>query len=210
MLKIESISKSFKNRIVFKDVSFNCEPGKIYGFIGPNGCGKSVLFKVICGFLTTESGTINYKNKILGIDMDFLPSLGVLIEKPGFIENYTHIQNLQYLASIQNKISTSEIIDVIKKVGLDSKLKQKVKNYSLGMRQRLGIAQAIMEEQEIIILDEPFNGLDKDGQKEVKLLINDLRKKNRIILLTSHIEGDIDELADVAYEFVGNTLKQIK
>lgn len=201
MLVVNNISKCFKDNIIFEDVSFTCYPGKIYGFVGGNGCGKSVMFKIIAGFLKANSGSVVYNNQEVGKDIDFLPDLGVLIEKPGFIEEYTHIQNLLYLASIKKIINKEKIKEYLLKVGLNPNLKQKVKNYSLGMRQRLGICQAIMEDQKIIILDEPFNGLDKEGQLEIKTIIHELKSANKIVLLTSHIEGDIDELADEVYEF---------
>lgn len=174
-----------------------------------NGCGKSVMFKIISGFLRATSGSVFYNNKEVGKDIDFLPDLGVLIEKPGFIEEYTHVQNLLYLASIKNKIGKKEIKKFLLEVGLDPDLKQKVKNFSLGMRQRLAICQAIMEDQKIIILDEPFNGLDKSGQLDMKQLIKKLRDRDKIVLLTSHIEGDIDELADEIYEFVDGSIVKI-
>lgn len=201
MLEVKNISKHFKDNIIFENVSFSCQPGRIYGFIGSNGCGKSVMFKIIAGFLKANSGSIIYNNQEVGKDIDFLPDLGVLIEKPGFIEDYTHMQNLLYLASIKKKINKEKIKEYLLKVGLNPNLKLKVKNYSLGMRQRLGICQAIMEDQKVIILDEPFNGLDKDGQLEIKSIINELKASNKIVLLTSHIEGDINELADEVYEF---------
>lgn len=201
MLVVNNISKHFKDNIIFENVSFSCQPGKIYGFVGSNGCGKSVLFKIIAGFLKANSGSVLYNNQEIGKDIDFLPELGVLIEKPGFIEDYTHFQNLIYLASVNKKINKDKIKEYLIKVRLDPNLKQKVKNYSLGMRQRLGICQAIMEDQKVIILDEPFNGLDKDGQAEIKSIINELKANNKIVLLTSHIEGDIDQLADEVFEF---------
>ncbi|WP_416325166.1 ABC transporter ATP-binding protein [[Eubacterium] hominis] len=209
MLKIEHLSKKFKNHIVIDDINIELDYGKIYGFIGANGSGKSVFFKLLCGFLKPNKGTVLFNGKQIGKDLDFIPDLGVLIERPGFIENYNQFQNLKYLASIRNKISDDEIKRYISLVGLDINNKDKVKNFSLGMRQRLAIAQAIMEDQKIIVLDEPFNGLDKKGRKEIKNLLITLKSKDRIILLTSHIEGDIEELADSVYEFNNATLTQI-
>ena len=139
--------------------------------------------------------------KVIGKDIDFLPELGVLIEKPGFIENYTQFENLKYLAQINNTIHDEDIKAALERVGLDSDNNEKVKNFSLGMRQRLAIAQAIMEKQKIIILDEPFNGLDKQGVAQIKQLLLELKSPNRLILLTSHIAGDIEELSDVIFEF---------
>ena len=157
--------------------------------------------KTICGFLKADRGTITIDDKVIGKDIDFLPDLGVLIEKPGFIENYTQFENLRYLAQINKIIDDNDIIAALKVVGLNPDNKEKVKNFSLGMRQRLAIAQAIMEDQKIIILDEPFNGLDKQGVARIKRLLLKLKSPDRLILLTSHISGDIEELSDYIFEF---------
>ncbi len=201
MLKITDLSKKFRKRTVLNNINSELEFGNIYGFTGPNGSGKSVFFKVICGFLKADSGTVSLDGRVLGRDMDFLPELGVLIEKPGFIENYSQFENLKYLAQINNIITDEEITAALKRVGLDPANREKVKNFSLGMRQRLGIAQAIMENQKILILDEPFNGLDKQGAAQIKRLLLELKSPERLILLTSHIAGDIEELADFVFEF---------
>ena len=209
MLKISGLSKSFKKKKVLKNINIEMNYGNIYGFVGENGSGKSVFFKVICGFLKSDKGKVVINNKIIGKDIDFLPDLGVLIEKPGFIEEYNQYQNLKYLAQIKKKIGDKEINDILEIVGLDLENKDKVKNFSLGMRQRLGIAQAIMENQKIIILDEPFNGLDKSGRNEIKEIILHLKSKNRLIMITSHIDGDIDDLADYCYSFKNGELKLV-
>ncbi len=210
MLEIKGLVKKFKNKIILDDINLKMDYGNIYGFIGTNGSGKSVFFKVICGFLKASKGSITINNKKIGKDLDFLPDLGVLIEKPGFIEEYDQFQNLKYLAKIKNKIDDKRINEILKLVGLDLNNKNKVKNFSLGMRQRLGIAQAIMEDQKIIILDEPFNGLDKEGAKQIKQLILKLKSPERLIMLTSHIEGDIDTLADHIYEFSDGKIISVK
>ena len=201
MLKITDLSKKFRKRTVLNNINSELEFGNIYGFTGANGSGKSVFFKVICGFLKADSGTVSLDGRVLGRDMVFLPELGVLIEKPGFIENYSQFENLKYLAQINNIITDEEITAALKRVGLDPANREKVKNFSLGMRQRLGIAQAIMEDQKILILDEPFNGLDKQGAAQIKRLLLELKSPERLILLTSHIAGDIEELADFVFEF---------
>lgn len=200
MLEVRNLSKRFGKKWVLNDISLQLNKGHIYGFVGPNGCGKSVLFKVICGFIKADKGAVLYEGKKVGRDMDFLPSLGVLIEKPVFIEEYNQFQNLKYLARIRNEIDDKMIRTCINTVGLDPKNKEKVRNFSLGMRQRLGIAQAIMERPDILILDEPFNGLDRDGRREVSRIINDYVTDDKIVLLTSHIDGDMDQLADKIYE----------
>lgn len=210
MLEIKGLTKKFKQRTVLRDINLSLKFGNIYGFIGANGSGKSVFFKTICGFLKPDKGTVTVNDKTIGKEIDFLPSLGVVIEKPGFIENYNQFDNLKYLAQINNIIDDKKIIEVIRRVGLDINNKEKVKTFSLGMRQRLAIAQAIMEDQKIIILDEPFNGLDKNGCNQIKNLLMELKSPDRLILLTSHIEGDIDSLSDYIFEFSDGKISLVK
>lgn len=210
MLEIKGLTKKFKQRTVLRDINLSLKFGNIYGFIGANGSGKSVFFKTICGFLKPDKGTVTVNGKTIGKEIDFLPSLGVVIEKPGFIENYNQFDNLKYLAQINNIIDDKKIIEVIHRVGLDINNKEKVKTFSLGMRQRLAIAQAIMEDQKIIILDEPFNGLDKNGCNQIKNLLMELKSPDRLILLTSHIEGDIDSLSDYIFEFCDGKISLLK
>ncbi|MCI9143446.1 MAG: ATP-binding cassette domain-containing protein [Lachnospiraceae bacterium] len=206
MLKTDGLCKKFKKRVVLDHVDLELNFGNIYGFTGANGSGKSVFFKIICGFLKADSGTVSLDGKVIGKDMDFLPELGVLIEKPGFIENYTQFENLKYLAQIKGIINDEDIKAALELVGLNPANHDKVKNFSLGMRQRLAIAQAIMENQKIIILDEPFNGLDKQGTEQIKHLLMDLKSPDRLILLTSHISGDIEELSDFIFEFTAGKI----
>ena len=210
MLEIKGLTKKFKQRTVLRDINLSLKFGNIYGFIGANGSGKSVFFKIICGFLKPDKGTVTVNGKTIGKEIDFLPSLGVVIEKPGFIENYNQFDNLKYLAQINNIIDDKKILEVIHRVGLDINNKEKVKTFSLGMRQRLAIAQAIMEDQKIIILDEPFNGLDKNGCNQIKNLLMELKSPDRLILLTSHIEGDIDSLSDYIFEFSDGKISLVK
>ena len=201
MLKITNLSKKFKKRMILDDINLELTFGNIYGFIGANGSGKSVFFKTICGFLKADGGTVALNDEVIGKDIDFLPELGVLIEKPGFSEKYTQFENLKYLAQINNTVHDEDIKATLEMVGLNPDNNEKVKNFSLGMRQRLAIAQAIMEKQKIIILDEPFNGLDKQGAAQIKQLLLELKSPDRLILLTSHIAGDIEELSDYIFEF---------
>ena len=210
MLEIKGLTKKFKQRTVLRDINLSLKFGNIYGFIGANGSGKSVFFKIICGFLKPDKGTVTVNGKTIGKEIDFLPSLGVVIEKPGFIENYNQFDNLKYLAQINNIIDDKKIIEVLHRVGLDINNKEKVKTFSLGMRQRLAIAQAIMEDQKIIILDEPFNGLDKNGCNQIKNLLMELKSPDRLILLTSHIEGDIENLSDYIFEFSDGKMSLVK
>lgn len=200
VVKVEHVSMVFGEEMVLKDVSFEFEEGKIYGIIGNNGSGKTVLMKCICGFLVPTRGKIFVNYKQVGKDVDFPEDMGIIIETPGFLPNLTGFKNLELLASIQNKIGADVIRETLEKVGLDCKSKKPVAKYSLGMRQRLGIAQAIMEDPSILILDEPFNGLDKKGVAHIHQLILELKNRNKTIILSSHSQNDIDVLCDVVCE----------
>ena len=200
VIKVEHVSMVFGEETVLKDVSFEFEEGKIYGIIGNNGSGKTVLMKCICGFLVPTRGKIFVNYKQVGKDVDFPEDMGIIIETPGFLPNLTGFKNLELLASIQNKIGVDVIRETLEKVGLDYKSKKPVAKYSLGMRQRLGIAQAIMEDPSILILDEPFNGLDKKGVAHIHKLILELKNRNKTIILSSHSQNDIDVLCDVVCE----------
>lgn len=200
IVKLDSVSKSFKKDSVLTDVSVEFEQGKIYGIVGKNGAGKTVLFKVIAGFLRPTSGHVYVKDKEIGVNSDFAEDIGLIIETPGFLSQYSAYKNLEYLASIRNKITEKEIREAIRLVGLDDKSKKKVGKFSLGMRQRLGIAQAIMENPDYLILDEPFNGLDQDGVEDVHQLLQKLKKEGKCILLASHSATDISKACDEVYK----------
>ena len=199
IVKLDSVSKSFKKDSVLTDVSVEFEQGKIYGIVGKNGAGKTVLFKVIAGFLRPTSGHVYVKDKEIGVNSDFAEDIGLIIETPEFLSQYSAYKNLEYLASIRNKITEKEIREAIRLVGLDDKSKKKVGKFSLGMRQRLGIAQAIMENPELIILDEPMNGLDKNGIAIVKDLLRKLKEEGKTIIMASHYAEDM-EICDEVFE----------
>ena len=205
---IEGVTKRFGEDLVLKKVDLILEKGKVYGIVGNNGSGKTVLMKCICGFLPPTAGTIRVFGKRIGVDRDFPESLGLIIETPGFLTNQTGIQNLKILADLNRKIGETEIRQVLKMVGLDPDMKKPVGKYSLGMRQRLGIAQAIMEDPKFLILDEPFNGLDKNGVAEIRSLLLELKKEGKTILLASHNEEDIRILCDRVYEMDGGVLTE--
>ncbi len=207
-VEIEGVTKRFREDLVLKKVDLILERGKVYGIVGNNGSGKTVLMKCICGFLPPTAGTIRVFGKRIGVDRDFPESLGLIIETPGFLTNQTGIQNLKILADLNRKIGETEIRQVLKKVGLDPDMKKPVGKYSLGMRQRLGIAQAIMEDPKFLILDEPFNGLDKNGVAEIRSLLLELKKEGKTILLASHNEEDIRILCDRVYEMDGGVLTE--
>ncbi len=200
IISVQGVSKDFGHERVLHDITRDFVRGKIHGIVGNNGSGKTVLMKCICGFLIPTEGKIFVHGKQVGREVDFPPGLGVIIETPGFLPNVSGIRNLEILASLQKKVGLREIAASIRRVGLDPELKKPVGKYSLGMRQRLGIAQAIMEDPELLILDEPLNGLDKHGVKEMRDLILGLKEDGKTILLASHNQGDIDALCDTVCE----------
>lgn len=208
-IEISRVTKYFGPDQVLKEINLFLERGRVYGIVGNNGSGKTVLMKCICGFLTTTTGTIRVFGKQIGKDVDFPESLGVIIETPGFLTNLTGRRNLEILADMQKKISKADIRLVLEKVGLDPDMKKPVAKYSLGMRQRLGIAQAIMEDPELLILDEPFNGLDKNGVAEIRKVLLELKAAGRTVLLASHNEEDIRILCDEVYEMDGGVLRKL-
>lgn len=195
-IQVTSVYKSFGKEQVLKDVSFSIPPGSIYGVVGNNGSGKTVLMKCICGFMKCDRGRILVGGKHVGKEVDFPDRLGVIIETPGFITNLSGYKNLKILASLKGRITKKEIRETMRRVGLDPDMKKPVAKYSLGMRQRLGIAQAIMEEPEVLVLDEPFNGLDRYGVVEIRELLKELKAGGKSILLASHNAQDIKELCD--------------
>lgn len=200
MIVLENVSKTFKDKTVLQPLDLTVERGTITGFIGRNGSGKTVLFKLICGLLLPSTGSVTVDGVRLGKDADFAPDTGVLIETPGFIGYESGLRNLRDLAAIRKKINVEQVKDAIRAVGLDPEDKKRVGKYSLGMRQRLGIAQAIMEDPSLLILDEPMNGLDKDGVADMRILFRALRNEGKTILLASHSAEDIDLLCDAVYE----------
>ncbi len=199
-IKVEHIYKSFGKDTVLQDVSLSIEPGQIFGVVGNNGSGKTVLMKCICGFLRPDKGKVMVNGQQVGKDCDFPDSMGLIIETPGFIPNLSGFQNLKILAALKGKIGRKEIKESIFRVGLDPDMRKPVAKYSLGMRQRLGIAQAIMEDPDVLILDEPFNGLDKAGVAHMRELVKELKNQGKSILLASHNVQDIEELCDDVHE----------
>ena len=200
IIKVDKVIKKFGSDIALNNVSIEFERGKIYGIVGRNGSGKTVLFKTIIGFLKPASGRVIVDGKEIGKDTDFADNIGIIIETPGFLSSYSGYKNLEYLASIKNSIEKKEIKESMERVGLDPNSKKKVGKYSLGMRQRLGIAQAIMENPDILILDEPMNGLDNQGVEDVREILLNLKDEGKSIILASHNKEDIEVLCDEVYE----------
>ena len=209
-ISIRNVTKKFGPDIVLNNISHDFEEHKIHGIVGNNGSGKTVLMKCICGFIFPSQGEILVRYKRVGKEMDFPDNLGIIIETPGFLPNLSGYKNLEILASLKKKITRTAIFETIKRVGLDPEAKKPVGKYSLGMRQRLGIAQAIMENPSILILDEPLNGLDKTGVKDMRTLIKDLRSNGKTIILASHNQADIDELCDSVCEMDAGILTVIR
>lgn len=207
-IEIKGLRKSFKGQTVLQDVNVSFETGKIHGIIGRNGSGKTVLFKLIAGFLIPDCGQII----VDGIELKpaMRREMGILIEKPGFLEHLNAFKNLSLLASIQHRITDQDVRDAITTVGLDPKDKKLVGKFSLGMKQRLGIAQAIMEKPSLLILDEPMSGLDKNGVAEMRKLFLDLKEKGVTILLSSHYAEDIDALCDTVCEMDRGVLASLQ
>ncbi len=208
VIQIEHAVKEFKETTALKDVSVNFESGKIYGLVGRNGSGKTVLLKCICGFIPLTSGTIRVDGKIIGKEIEVPEDVGIIIEEPGFLPNYSGMQNLKFLAALKGKVDTEKLDNILTLVGLDAQSKKKVGKYSMGMRQRLGIAQAIMEEPHILVLDELMNGLDEKGVNEIRGLLLNLKSKDRTIIITSHNAEDINILCDEVYEMDGGIMER--
>ena len=209
-IRVEGVYKRFGTDTVLKDVSRSFERGRIHGIVGNNGSGKTVLMKCICGFLIPDGGSITVNGERVGVDVDFPHDMGLIIETPGFLPNITGVKNLEILASLNKKIGLREIAASMRAVGLDPSMNKPVGKYSLGMRQRLGIAQAIMEDPALLILDEPLNGLDKHGVAEMRQLIKGLKEQGKTILLASHNQGDIDELCDTVCEMDAGVMTIIR
>lgn len=199
-IRVEHLWKSFKKRVALEDVSLRCESGKIYGIVGYNGCGKSVLFKCICGFYFPDRGDVYIRGKKLGKDMTMIEGTGVIIEEPAFLKQYGGLRNLELLYRLNHKKDTEKLKKVMESVGLDPLDKKPVGKYSLGMKQRLAIAQATMEGRDILILDEPMNGLDKEGVAQMRNLFLCMKEEGKTLLFASHNREDIELLCDEVYE----------
>ena len=209
VIEVDHISKKFKSQEILRDVSISFEKGKTYGLVGENGSGKTVLLKMLCGLIYPDSGSVVVDQKILGKQIDFPDNMGIIIEAPGFLSSYSGLKNLMYLASLRRKISKQQIEETMRLVGLDPKDKKHVGKYSLGMKQKLGIAQVIMENPDILILDEPMNGLDKKSVVCVRELLLQLKKQEKTIILASHIQKDIEILCDEVFEVDEQSVNRI-
>lgn len=203
---INNLSKSIKGNSIFKNINVKFEKGKIYGIYGSNGCGKTMFFRALCGLITCTEGDIIIDGKELGKEIDFPDSCGVIIETPGFWGEYTAFENLKQIAMIKKIVTDKQIEEVLIRVGLNPKEKKKVGKYSLGMKQKLGIAQAIMEAPELLILDEPTNALDEDSVENFIKILNEEKERGATIIICSHIKHDIETLSDYKYKMVDGNL----
>lgn len=208
-LEVKNVSKSFKKNKVIDDVSLKFESGKIYGLSGRNGSGKSVFLKMICAFYFPDDGEILLDNYNYIKSNDFPKNTRALIENPDFISDLSGLENLRLLASIQSIIDDNVILDYLKKFSLYEKKDEKYSSYSIGMKQKLGIIQVLMEDPDLIILDEPFNGVDENSVMMIKKELKKLKKQDKIIIISSHIKTDLNELCDVIYEFDDGKVKKI-
>ena len=209
MIKLEQVTKGYQGNPLFEAVDLTIQKGDIVGITGPNGSGKSVLFKMICGFIHPDAGTIKVRNEQLGQTRRFPENVGVIIDRPGYIAHKSGFENLKQLAAIRKVITDAEIEQAMRTVGLQPGNRQKVKQYSLGMKQKLAIAQAIMEQQDILILDEAFNALDHDSVLRLRELLLSFKAEGKTIVLTSHNQQDIDALCDAVYRINQGRLEQV-
>ena len=209
MISVEHVSLTIGTAQILRDVSAQFEEGQIHGIVGRNGSGKTMLMKCICGFIRPDSGKIFVDGKQVGRDVDFPPDLGLLIETPGFVPYYSGLKNLELLAAINRRVSKEWLNACMEQIGLGDAKNKRVSKYSMGMRQRLGIAQAVMENPRLLILDEPLNGLDEQGVEDIRALLLELRGQGKTILLSSHNREDIDLLCDSVCKMAGGVLTRL-
>ena len=201
MIQIEDLSKQYGNAMVLDHITLTFEPGRIYGLVGRNGSGKTMLLKHLLGLVRPTSGRILYDGKELGKDLEMPDSVGAIIETPDFLPEYTGLYNLELLAMIRGKIGKKECREAMKLVGLDPDSPKKVRAYSLGMKQRLGIAQALMEDPDMLFLDEPLSGLDDKGVEEMRKVLLQEKERGKLLVIASHNKEDIEILCDEVYRF---------
>ncbi|MBR4096620.1 MAG: ABC transporter ATP-binding protein [Oscillospiraceae bacterium] len=210
-LRFQDVSKSFNGTPVVKSVSFSIEKGEVCGFVGRNGSGKTVVFELMTGLLVPDKGSVTFEGVNLTKKNRFFESLGVMIETPGFIPHYSGLKNLKILNSMSvNPVPTEEICALMTRLGLDPKNKHGVRTYSLGMRQKLGIIQAVMNKPELLVLDEPMNSLDTESVAEIRKLFTELNEQGATIVLASHIADDIDSLCTRKFRIDNSTIVEVE
>ena len=207
-IRLENIGKKIKHNIILKDINMELESGHIYGFVGTNGSGKTMLMRILTGLISFTEGEFYVDERSVQFGNEIYYDMGVIIEKPEFFNELTGLENLEMLAKLKNIISREEMIDSLNKVGLDPYNPKKVKEYSLGMKQRLGIAQAIMENPDILILDEVTNGLDEEGIAMVYEILSQEKEKGKLIIISSHYKQDIESLCDRIFLIKNQTAQE--
>lgn len=205
-IELKNVTKEFDKVEVIKNISLEFETGKIYGLYGRNGSGKSVLMKLICGFLIPTKGKVLINGKDFNAKNEYPDNLRAVIEKPSFFPELTGFENLKLLAKIQNKINDEEIIKALDLVNLIDEKDKKYSKYSLGMKQKLAIAQAIMEDPSILILDEPFNGIEEKSVEKITKFLKEEAKNGKTIIFSTHIKEDLENLADIIYKIDNGTI----
>lgn len=198
-IELRNVTKKFKDNIVIDRVSLKLTPGQVVGFRGINGSGKTMLMRLLIGFIYPTEGEVLVDGKVLGRDMDFPESVGLLIENPAFLDQYSGFENLKMLADIRQKTGAEEIRECMRKVGLNPDDKKKYKKYSLGMKQRLGIAAAVMEKPELVVLDEPANALDTSGIELLKQIVREEKERGALVVISCHDADILEELSDRIY-----------
>lgn len=208
ILTAEHISKAIRGRAILSDVSLELHSGKVYGFVGRNGSGKTMLFRALSGLMGLTSGTVRWGEQVLKRDFAVLPNLGIVLENVGLYPNLTGLENLRYLANIRKKCTQEDLRAVLERVGLDPDDKRTYGKYSLGMKQRLAIAQAIMEQPDVLMLDEPTNALDSEAVAQVRGIITQEKERGALVLLASHNYEDIRLLSDEVYRLASGRLRE--
>lgn len=206
----KEVSKTIRGKVILSDVNLALQSGQVYGFVGRNGSGKTMLFRALSGLMSVTAGTVTWNGKVLRRDFSVLPGLGIVLENVGLYPDLTGVENLEYLAGLTRRVGLPEIQTALRRVGLDPEDRRTYRKYSLGMKQRLAIAQAVMERPDVIMLDEPTNGLDEDGVGEIRRLILEERERGALVLLASHNSDDIRILADHLYRIDSGSVTEQK
>ena len=206
-IEIKNVTKKIDKEMVLNDISLSLNSGTIYGLVGRNGSGKSMLLKTICGFVKPDKGYVIVNGEDIYKNSTFPKNTAALIERPNYLPELTGFENLKMLASINKKIDDTEILNTLKKVNLLDEKDKKFKKYSLGMKQKLGIAQVLMENPDIMILDEPFNGLEEESANKIRKILLEEKEKGKLIIIATHIKEDIDELCNVIFHIDKGKIK---
>ena len=206
-LEIKDISKKIGEDYVLREINLSMDKGRIYGLQGKNGCGKSMLMRVICGLVLPTEGKVIIDGEELGKDISFPRSIGVLIEKPGFLDSYSGYQNLKMLASIQGRVEEEGILKTIQRVGLEDVMHKKYRKYSLGMKQKLGIAAAILERPDIVILDEPANALDEKSEEKLWKIVREEKERGALVIVSCHTSEILETVTDQIFRMDGGKMK---